>query len=147
MEEKNVTENVVHLHTNLFQFAFLLRCQTYACSWLCRCCTSSFLLSTIPTNSASKSASRSRCACDFRQSSTDRAARNSLLSRAYFVSKSFSCSLRMRKEKWQTEPKKKEKRNKSNNLNNIRLVEIEHVKCLLTKCSIAFDVSIKRFSY
>lgn len=66
---------------------------TYACSWLCKCCTSSFRLSTICTNSASSRASRSRCACDFRQSSTDNAARSSRFNRAYFVSKSFSCSL------------------------------------------------------
>lgn len=67
--------------------------KTYACSWLCKCCTSSFLLSTICTNSASSNASRSRCACDFLQSSTDNAARSSRFKRAYFVSKSFSCSL------------------------------------------------------
>lgn len=68
-------------------------CKTHACSWLWRCCTSSFRLSTMPTNSANKSASRSRCASVFRQSSTDNAARSSRFNSAYFVSKSFSCSL------------------------------------------------------
>lgn len=66
---------------------------THACSWLCKCWTSSLRLSTIATNSANNRASRSRWASDFRQSSTDSAARSSRFNNAYFRSRSFSCSL------------------------------------------------------
>lgn len=66
---------------------------TYACSCECKLCTSSFRLSTIATSSASRSPSRSRCASDFLQSSTDKAARSSLFNNSYFRSRLFSCSL------------------------------------------------------
>lgn len=69
--------------------------KTYACSWVWRFSTSSFRLSTIATNSASKSFSRSRCSSVLRQSSTDIAARSSRFRRSYLRSRSLSCSLKL----------------------------------------------------